>query len=51
MQTTTHQHTNHSECHLNEKNRKSGVSVPSNKKGGVSVDDRASENSDVILLL
>ena len=45
---TTHQHTNHSECHLNEKNRKSGVSNKKNQKGGVSVDDRASENSDVI---
>ena len=35
---TTHQHTHHSDCCLNEKNQESGVSV----------DDRASENSDVI---
>ena len=35
---TTHQRTNHSDCPLNEKIKKSGVPV----------DDRASENSDVI---
>ena len=35
---TTHQHTNHSDCPLSVKYQKSGVSV----------DDGASENSDVI---
>ena len=51
---TTHKHTDHSECRLNEKNRGSGISVPSkkkkkkNRKDGISVDDRASEISDVI---
>ena len=37
---TTHQCINHSDCPLNEKIKKSGVSV----------DDRASENSDFITL-
>ena len=43
----THQHTTHSECRLN---LKSGISKKKKRESGDSVDDRASEDGDVITL-
>ena len=42
---TTHQRTTHSECLLNQK---SGISSRKKRESGDSVDDRASEDGDVI---
>ena len=42
---TTHQCTTHSECHLN---LKSGISSRKRRESGNSVNDRASEDGDVI---